>query len=39
VIKPGVPNNNVFEILEDVSGITIKAPGDPTAKKVINTIS
>jgi mannose-6-phosphate isomerase-like protein (cupin superfamily) len=39
VIKPGVPNNNVFEILEDVSGITIKAPSDPTAKKVINTIS
>lgn len=35
VIKPGVPNNNVFEILEDVAGITIKAPSDPSAKKVI----
>ena len=35
VIKPGVPNNTVSEVLEDVAGITIKAPSDPSAKKVI----
>lgn len=36
VIKPGTPNNNVAEILEDAAGITIKAPSDPTAKKIVN---
>ena len=35
VIKPGVPNNNVFEVLEDVVGITIKAPSDPKAKQIV----
>ena len=35
VIKPGTPNNTVAEILEDVVGLTIKAPSDPTAKKLI----
>lgn len=35
VIQPGTPNNTVAEILEDAAGITIKAPSDPTAKKVI----
>lgn len=39
VIKPGVPNINVFEVLEDVAGITIKAPSDPMAKKVVDTIN
>ena len=35
VIQPGVPNNTVAEILEDVSGLTIKVPSDPTAKKIV----
>jgi quercetin dioxygenase-like cupin family protein len=35
VITPGTPNNNNSEILEDCAGITIKAPSDPTAKKII----
>lgn len=35
VIKPGVQNNSVAEILEDVVGITIKAPSDPTAKTIV----
>lgn len=36
VIKPGVPNNTVAEILEDTVGITIKAPSDPNAKKIVS---
>lgn len=36
VIHPGTPNNLQVEILEDASGITIKAPSDPSAKKVID---
>lgn len=35
VIKPGVPNNTIAEILEDTIGLTIKAPSDPTAKKLV----
>jgi len=35
VIKPGTPNNTVTEILEDVAGLTIKAPSDPSAKQII----
>ena len=35
VIEPGTPNNTVAEILEDVVGLTIKAPSDPTAKKLL----
>jgi quercetin dioxygenase-like cupin family protein len=35
VIKPGTPNNTVVEIIEDVVGLTIKAPSDPTAKKLV----
>ena len=35
VIKPNTPNNIVAEILEDIAGITIKAPSDPTAKQII----
>lgn len=35
VIQPGTPNNTVAEILEDTAGLTIKAPSDPTAKKLI----
>lgn len=34
-IEPNTPNNIVMEITEPVSGFTIKAPSDPTAKKVI----
>lgn len=36
VIQPGTPNNTVVEVLEDAAGITIKAPSDPAAKKVID---
>jgi len=35
VIEPNTPNNLVAEILEDTSGLTIKAPSDPSAKTVI----
>jgi mannose-6-phosphate isomerase-like protein (cupin superfamily) len=35
VIEPGVPNNLVVEILEDASGLTIKAPSDPKAKRIL----
>lgn len=35
VIEPGTPNNLVREIIEDAAGLTIKAPSDPTAKKVL----
>ncbi|HCH34619.1 MAG: hypothetical protein UY35_C0023G0015 [Candidatus Saccharibacteria bacterium GW2011_GWC2_48_9] len=34
-IEPGTPNNTVVEILEPASGLTIKAPSDPSAKKVV----
>ncbi|HPG37384.1 hypothetical protein KC976_03355 [Candidatus Saccharibacteria bacterium] len=34
-IEPGTPNNLVLEILEPVQIFTVKAPCDPTAKKVI----
>jgi mannose-6-phosphate isomerase-like protein (cupin superfamily) len=36
VIQPGTPNNIVAEILEPTSGLTIKAPSDPTAKKILD---
>jgi mannose-6-phosphate isomerase-like protein (cupin superfamily) len=35
VIEPGTPNNIVAVILEDATGLTIKAPSDPSAKKVL----
>lgn len=35
VIEPGTPNNVPAEALEDVAGITVKAPSDPTAKTII----
>lgn len=34
-IQPGTPNNLILEILEPVKVITIKAPCDPNAKKLI----
>ncbi len=34
-IEPGTPNNLVLEILEPTRIFTIKAPSDPTAKKVL----
>lgn len=34
-IQPGTPNNTVAEILERATGITIKAPSDPSAKRVV----
>lgn len=36
VIQPGTPNNTVAEILEDAAGLTVKAPSDPTAKKLVS---
>jgi quercetin dioxygenase-like cupin family protein len=35
VIEPGTQNNLVKEILEDAAGLTVKAPSDPSAKKVV----
>jgi len=35
VIEPGTPNNLVINVLEDVTGLTVKAPSDPNAKTVI----
>ena len=35
VIEPGTPNNTVAEIIENVEGLTIKAPSDPSAKKIV----
>lgn len=34
-IEPGTPNNLVIEIIEPATGLTIKAPSDPSAKKVL----
>ena len=38
VIKPGTVNNIAQNALEDVVGITIKAPSDPSAKKVVDDV-
>jgi mannose-6-phosphate isomerase-like protein (cupin superfamily) len=35
VIEPGTPSNIPTEVLEAAVGLTIKAPSDPTAKKVL----
>lgn len=35
IIQPGTPNNTVVEALDNVAGLTVKAPSDPDAKKVI----
>lgn len=35
VIQPGVSNNLVQEVIEFAKGLTIKAPSDPQAKKVL----
>lgn len=35
VIQPGTPNNLVTDILEPIVGLTVKAPSDPSAKKVL----
>ena len=34
-IQPGITNNIPMEAFESTTGITVKAPSDPTAKKVI----
>lgn len=34
-IEPNTPNNLVVEILEPSTGLTIKAPSDPSAKKIV----
>jgi len=36
VIQPGTPNNLVAEILEPATGLTVKAPSDPSAKKILD---
>jgi len=38
VIEPGTPNNLNVNVLEPIKGITIKAPSDPSAKKIVETI-
>jgi hypothetical protein len=35
LIHPGTPNNTVLEVLEDARILTVKAPSDPAAKRVI----
>lgn len=35
VIQPGVSNNLVQEVVEFAKGLTVKAPSDPKAKKVL----
>ena len=35
VIRPDTPNNTVLDILEDAAGLTIKAPSDISAKRVM----
>jgi len=37
VIKPGTKNNTVVKVIEHIKGLTIKAPSDPTAKKVVES--
>lgn len=36
VIEPGTPNNLVSEVLEKAAGLTVKAPSDPSAKRVLS---
>jgi hypothetical protein len=36
VIPPGMANNLVQEILIDAAGLTVKAPSDPSAKKIVS---
>jgi len=35
VIRPGIENNTVIEVLEAAEGLTVKAPSDPNAKKIV----
>lgn len=35
VIPPNTPNNTVLGILEDAAGLTVKAPSDVSAKRVV----
>ena len=35
LIRPGTVNNVVSQVLEPTTGITVKAPSDPTAKQVL----
>lgn len=35
LIHPGIPNNVVLEVLQDTTALTVKAPSDPTAKRVL----
>lgn len=34
-IEPGTPNNLVAEIIEQATGLTVKAPSDPSAKRIV----
>ena len=38
VIPPGISNNTVEKVLKRATGITIKTPSDPRAKKVISGV-
>ncbi|SLH42011.1 cupin domain-containing protein [Mycobacteroides abscessus] len=35
LIRPGIPNNTLVEVLEDVTVLTVKAPSDPSAKTIL----
>ena len=35
VIQPGIPNNLLVNVVQSTVGITIKAPSDVTAKKIV----
>jgi quercetin dioxygenase-like cupin family protein len=35
VISPNIPNNTVLDILAEAAGLTVKAPSDTSAKRVI----
>lgn len=36
LIHPEIPNNVVLEVLQDATVLTVKAPSDPTAKRVLH---
>lgn len=38
LIHPGTPNNTVLEVVDDARILTVKAPSDPAAKKVLPSI-
>jgi quercetin dioxygenase-like cupin family protein len=39
IIPPNVPNNMTIEALESSRGLTVKAPSDPLAKRIVEPTS